>query len=39
MTVDEWVKQVWTLLNIRAKTLYDYQHFYRRNEYLGKISE
>ena len=31
MTVDEWVKQVWTLLNIRAKTLYDYQHFYRRN--------
>jgi len=31
MTVDEWVKQVWTLLNIRAKTLYDYQHFYHRN--------
>lgn len=31
MTVDEWVEQVWTLLSIRAKTLYDYQHFYRRN--------
>jgi integrase len=31
MTVDEWTEQVWTLLNIRAKTLYDYQHFYRRN--------
>jgi len=31
MTVDEWVDQVWTLLSIRAKTLYDYKHFYRHN--------
>lgn len=31
MTVDEWAEQVWTLLSIRPKTLYDYKHFYSRN--------
>jgi integrase len=29
MIVDEWVESVWTLINVRPKTLYDYKYLYR----------
>jgi hypothetical protein len=29
MLVDEWVETVWTILNVRAKTLKDYKHLYK----------
>jgi len=29
MLVDEWIETVWTVLNVRAKTLKDYKHLYK----------
>ena len=29
MLVDEWVETVWTVLNVRTKTLKDYKHLYK----------
>ena len=29
MLVDEWVETVWTVLNVREKTLKDYKHLYK----------
>ena len=31
MTVSEWANTVWTLLNVRPKTLYDYKRLYLRH--------
>ena len=31
MIVSEWVKTVWTVLNVRPKTLYDYKRLYIRH--------
>jgi integrase len=31
MLVDEWIETVWTVLNVRAKTLKDYKHLYKRH--------
>jgi hypothetical protein len=28
MLVDEWIETVWTVLNVRAKTLKDYKHLW-----------
>jgi len=29
MLVDEWAEQVWSLISVRPKTLYDYKYIYR----------
>jgi integrase len=31
MLVDEWAESVWTLINVRPKTLYDYKYLYRNH--------
>ena len=31
MLVDEWVSKVWTILQVRPRTLHDYQRLYRRH--------
>ena len=31
MNVNEWAETVWTLLNVRPKTLYDYKRLYIRH--------
>ena len=31
MLVNEWVQTVWTVLNVREKTLRDYKHLYKRH--------
>ena len=31
MLVDEWVTTLWSILNVRDKTLRDYKHLYKRH--------
>jgi len=31
MLVNEWVETVWTVLNVRKRTLRDYKHLYKRH--------
>ncbi len=31
MLVDQWVETVWTVLNVREKTLRDYKHLYKNH--------
>jgi len=31
MSVDEWVVTLWSVLNVREKTLRDYKHLYKRH--------
>jgi hypothetical protein len=32
MLVDEWVETVWSILNVRDKTIRDYKHLYKRDQ-------
>ena len=31
MLVDEWVVTLWSILNVRDKTIRDYKHLYKRH--------
>ena len=38
MIVNEWVKTLWTVLNVRPKTLSNYKHNFLNLRSLGEIS-